>query len=210
MLMHRQNYFSSAYNNPYQQTAFSGNLPVNSFSPVTQAHSYRFQPMTSGTANVNNIGNLQGYPRYSNALAQSVNNCNPGLQYTQSVNPSSQGFATNFNNTGAVSWNTGVRSDFGIKEPSIDISETKNDIVLACDLPNVNLDDLNLTVSENTCTISAQSWTSGQNTALHRTVPLSTSVRSDAVDANYSNGILQVRMPKKDVTSKRDIKVNFK
>lgn len=204
MLMHQM----SGYNFPQQQA----------FAPATQsgwageinrganAFSYRFQPLSSTAATTGT--NISGYHPAANAFNTAGGIGNFGIQpgYVQS-------FAPNMTTGNTASWTGGTmssaRNNFGITQPGIDISETKNDIVLACDLPNVNLNDLNLSVSENSCTISAQSWMGGQNLALHRTVPLSTSIRADAVDANYSNGILEVRMPKRDVTSRKKINVNM-
>lgn len=214
MLIQAHNPFvSSAWNIP-QQHVFTpsiqsswGGFAGNSFAPVSTAYSYRFQPVTSGMG-------VAGFQPVSNAQSSAINTgiplsnigFNPALQYSYSFAPNITTAAGLNYNTGATTFN---RTTFGISEPNIDITETKNDIVLAADLPNVNLNDLNLTVSENSCSISALAWVGGQNVALHRTVPLPTSVRSDAVDANYSNGILQVRMPKRDVSARREIKVNM-
>ena len=210
MLQTQNPYVSSAYNLPYQQSFVPGNMNQSIWSNsslsnaynLPAAHSYRFQPMSSAAVNFNNS---RGFQPVSTAFASRLNNFNPGLQ-----NNFNNQTSLALNTTGGTNWTTGYRSDFGITQPSIDVSETKDDVILACDLPNVNLNDLNLTVSENSCSISAQSMVNGQSIAMHRTVPLSTCIRSDAVDANYSNGILQVRMPKKDVKAKKDIKVNFK
>jgi HSP20 family protein len=161
----------------------------SNFAPVSTAYSYRFQPFTSAYNPAMTTGMADQY-----ALSG-------GMPYAQAFAPNVGGYGT-----GATTFG---RTSFGLSQPDIDISETKNDIVLACDLPNVNLNDLNLTVSENTCTISAQSWIGGQSLALHRTIPLPTSIRAEAVDTNYSNGILQVRMPKKDITARRQISVNM-
>ncbi len=207
MLMHQ----ISGYNLPQQQAfvpATQSGWP-GSINRGANAFSYRFQPLTSGAANTGT--NFAGYQPISNAFNATggMGNFNQiGVQpgYNQSFAPNiSSGTAANLTG-GTVSY---ARNKFGMTQPGIDISETKNDIVLACDLPNVNLNDLNLSVSENSCTISAQSWVEGQNLALHRTVPLSTSIRADAVDANYSNGILEVRMPKRDAVSRKEINVNM-
>lgn len=210
MLQSQNPYITSGYNMPYQQSFVPGNLNQNLWSGRA-AHSYRFQPMNSGAANFNNLSGIQNYQPLSTSFTPSVNAFNPAINgFNQGFhyNPSSQAF-TGGNTTGIENWNTG-RTSFGIAQPSIDVSETKDDVILACDLPNVNLNDLNLTVGENSCSISAQTWVNGRSVAMHRTVPLSTSIRSDAVGADYSNGILQVRMPKKDVHAKEEINVNFK
>ena len=189
-----------------QSSAFAG----YGYDPVTTAYSYRFQPSNLGSNNVT------GFQARNANFNSSWNQINPAMQFAQSFAPSSQSFipqSAAFSPvnqsfaTGNISTGVLPRTEFGLSQPSIDISETKNDIILACDLPNANLNDLNLTVSDNTCSISAQAWVSGQNLAIHRTVPLSTSVKSDSVDASYNNGILQVRMPKKDVSTSRKINV---
>jgi HSP20 family protein len=83
-----------------------------------------------------------------------------------------------------------------LAQPAVDISETTSDVVVAAYLPNVALNDISLSVTENSVTISASAWTGTQNMAFNRTVALPTSIRAESVDASMQSGFLEIRCPK--------------
>ncbi len=96
-----------------------------------------------------------------------------------------------------------------IIHPTIDISETQSDLVVACNIQDASLNDLNLTATEDSLSISAQSFSGNRVNNLHRTIPLPTTIRAEAIEANYSNGMVEVRMPKKGVSSRKQLQVNI-
>lgn len=96
----------------------------------------------------------------------------------------------------------------GLIQPRIELAETNSDIVVTAELPNVNPNDLNLTVTDDSVSISCTAFASGIPSSVHRTIALPTSVRSEEVTANYSNGILECRLPKSDLMTRRRIRVN--
>lgn len=82
-------------------------------------------------------------------------------------------------------------------QPSIDISETSSDVVVSAYTPSVDPNNISLSVTDNSVTISAYAWSGNQNLVLNRTVALPTNVRADAINANLqNNGILEIRCPK--------------
>lgn len=85
---------------------------------------------------------------------------------------------------------------------------TAIDIVVTAELPNINVNDLNLTVTDDSLSISCTAFAGGIPTSLHRTIALPTSVKAEHVDATYSNGILEARLPKADISARRRIRVN--
>jgi len=101
-----------------------------------------------------------------------------------------------------------IQSSAGLAQMRVDLAETNSDIVLACELPNISLNDLNLTVTDDSMSISATAWAWNRPTSLFRTVALPTSIRSEQVEATYSNGILEIRAPKSDIATRRKVKVN--
>jgi HSP20 family molecular chaperone IbpA len=109
--------------------------------------------------------------------------------------------------TSNMSYNT-FHSLSGVAQPRVEIAETNSDVVMTCELPSVNPNDLSLSVTDDSCTISGSSSAGGTFTSINRTVALPTSVKAEQVEANYSSGLLQIRMPKSDMTSRRTIKVN--
>jgi len=96
----------------------------------------------------------------------------------------------------------------GLVEPRVEISETNSDIVVTAELPNINPNDLNLTVTDDSLSISCTAFAGGIPTSVHRTIALPTSVKAEQVTANYSNGILECRLPKSDLAARRRIRVN--
>ena len=96
-----------------------------------------------------------------------------------------------------------------IIHPTIDISETQSDLIVACNIQNTNLNDLNLTATEDSLSISAQSFSGNRVNNLHRTIPLPTTIRAEAIEANCSNGMVEIRMPKKGISSRKQLQVNI-
>lgn len=95
-----------------------------------------------------------------------------------------------------------------ITQPTVDISETTSDVCIAAYLPNVVLNDISLSVTDNSVTISAVAWTGNQNVAFNRTIALPTSIRAESVDANLQSGILEIRLPKAEKSVRKRNAVN--
>lgn len=81
-------------------------------------------------------------------------------------------------------------------QPSVDISETSSDIVVSAFVTNGVTNDLSLNVKEDSLTITGSVWTGNDTFIISRTVPLTTSVRAEAVDATLHSGVLEIRLPK--------------
>lgn len=97
----------------------------------------------------------------------------------------------------------------GMVQPRVDVHETTSDVVLACELPNINPNDLHLMVTDDSVTLSANAfWATGAPSSFYRAVSLPTTVRSEYASATYSNGVLEVRIPKADLASHRRLRIN--
>ena len=171
----------------------SGMIGLN-YAPISNAWSYRLQPVS--TAQASNMGTAQqsGGQYAQNAQQQAISTqqqLQPQFQQQQLQQPQFQQQTT------------------GMISPSISISETQDDLIIACNMPNVDLDNLSLTATENSLSIAAQAFIGQQSSSLHRTVPLPTMIRAEAVDASYNNGILQIRMPKQETSARRQLQVNI-
>ncbi len=116
-----------------------------------------------------------------------------------------QGTFSPFTTSGG--WTSTIYSSSGMVQPRVDIAETNSDIVVTAELPNINSNDLYLTVTDDSLTLSCNSLAGGGQTSIHRTIALPTSVRSERVEASYSNGILEARLPKSDATTRRRVRV---
>ena len=103
--------------------------------------------------------------------------------------------------------------------PSVDILETENELVLKADLPEVKLEDIEVRVENNTLTLKGERKFEKDEKAkgYHRmeraygtfvrsfTVP--TTVDAEKVGAEYKNGVLTVKLPKKEAAKPRQVKV---
>ncbi|MEW6448157.1 MAG: Hsp20/alpha crystallin family protein [Bacillota bacterium] len=125
------------------------------------------------------------------------------------INPAIQGYVNpfisgQFMGLGGAT----IQSSAGLAQMRVDLHETNSDVVVAAELPNVSLNDLNLTVTDDSMSISATAFAGNQVTSLFRTIALPASIKAEQVEATYSNGILEIRAPKADVATRRRVKIN--
>jgi len=103
--------------------------------------------------------------------------------------------------------------------PSVDVWETENELVLSFDLPGVSEDDIAVELEDNVLTVSGerQRTTEHSNERFYRferrygtfsrSVTLPPGVREDAINADYSDGVLEIRVPKPEEQKPKRIKV---
>jgi HSP20 family protein len=98
-------------------------------------------------------------------------------------------------------------SDSTLSGPALNIIEDDNRLFVEAELPGVALSDIEITVADNTLTISGSRTLSNLDDAnalrqergdfvFERSVTLSTQVEVDAVEARMTNGVLRVTLPK--------------
>lgn len=182
--------------------SFHGNTVTYSFNPfLSQASAFGMNPVMSGSFN----------PLLNQSLALGLNPM-MASSFAQNVLPTSGISSWNpmFNQVQpmGIDFNT-IQATSGMAQMRVDLHETNSDIVLACELPNISLNDLNLTVTDDSLSISATAFAGNRTTSLFRTVALPTSIKSELVEATYSNGILEIRAPKSDMVTRRKVKVNL-
>ncbi len=102
--------------------------------------------------------------------------------------------------------------------PSVDLKETEQEIILKADIPGINQEDLDITVSENTVTLKGEikldesreekgyHLTERRYGSFYRTIPLPTEVKSEEATARCKNGVLELRIPKVQTTKKQGFK----
>lgn len=104
--------------------------------------------------------------------------------------------------------------------PPVDILETENELILKADIPEVNLNDIDIQVENGTLTLKGErkfEKRENRKEGYHRIergygsfvrcFSLPDTVEADKVAAEYKNGVLTVTMPKKEVAKPRTIKV---
>ena len=104
--------------------------------------------------------------------------------------------------------------------PAVDIFETEHELVVQADLPDVNPQDLDIRVENNILTIRGErkfeKKVNEENYlrveraygSFSRSFSLANSVKSDAIKADYQNGVLTLSIPKREEAKPKQIKVN--
>jgi HSP20 family protein len=104
--------------------------------------------------------------------------------------------------------------------PSVDIYETEHELVVKADLPEVDPKDLDIRVENNILTIRGErkfeEEVSEENYlrveraygSFARSFSLANTVNSEAIKADYQNGVLTLSIPKREEAKPKQIKVN--
>jgi HSP20 family protein len=103
--------------------------------------------------------------------------------------------------------------------PAVDIYETENELTLKADLPGLQEKDLDVRVENNMLTIRGErKWEKNVSEdnylrversygSFSRSFSLPSTVNTDAIRAEYKNGVLEVHMPKREESKPRQVKV---
>jgi HSP20 family protein len=114
----------------------------------------------------------------------------------------------------------GEESSLTAWAPSVDIYETEHELVIKADLPEVDPKDLDIRVENNILTIRGErkfeKQVSEENYlrversygSFARSFTLANTVNSEAIKADYQNGVLTLSIPKKEEAKPKQIKVN--
>src|SRR6202451_4422284 len=114
---------------------------------------------------------------------------------------------------------TGMESNLTPWAPAVDIYETENELVVKADLPDVNPQNLDIRVENNILTIRGErKFESKVNEdnylrieraygSFSRSFSFANSVKSDAIKADYQNGVLTLSLPKREEAKPKQIKV---
>ena len=104
--------------------------------------------------------------------------------------------------------------------PSVDIYETEQELVVKADLPDVDEKDLDVRVENNVLTIRGErkfdNTVSQENYLrierpygpLGRSFSLANTVNTEAIEAEYRNGVLMLTIPKREEAKPKQIKVS--
>jgi HSP20 family protein len=104
--------------------------------------------------------------------------------------------------------------------PAVDIFETPNELVVKADLPDVDEKDIDIRVENNLLTIrgerrfeknvSEDNYLRVERTygAFSRSFSLPITVNTEAIHAEYKNGVLTVILPKREESKPRQVKVS--
>ena len=105
--------------------------------------------------------------------------------------------------------------------PPVDIFETENELVLKADIPDVELNNIDISLENGTLTLKGERKFERKEEkgdlgyhriersygSFVRAFTLPDTVDPDKVKADFANGVLTVTLPKKEVAKPRSIKV---
>jgi len=110
-------------------------------------------------------------------------------------------------------WNWGGDRSWrsmGALDPVLDVEETDKDVCIRAEIPGINPDDLELSISGNSLVLSGEKKESIERPekgyfyqerrygAFRREVPLPSAVDANDVQAEYKDGVLEVRLKKSE------------
>jgi HSP20 family protein len=105
--------------------------------------------------------------------------------------------------------------------PALDLSETAEGYLVEAALPGLKPEDLEITVENNVLTIKGQTRQNVDDKqrnfhrierrfgSFQRTIGLPTTVKADAIQAELTNGVLRLEIPKAEEVKPRKISVNL-
>ncbi len=104
--------------------------------------------------------------------------------------------------------------------PAVDIQETENELVLKADLPGLDEKDIDVRIENNTLTVRGERKFEKQVNednylrversygSFSRSFTLPNSINTEAIHAEYKNGVLTVQLPKRAESKPKQVKVN--
>lgn len=105
--------------------------------------------------------------------------------------------------------------------PSVDIFEDKGDIVVKAELPGIKKEDIDVTLTDDSITISGEKnkeeevkkkdyyrWECSYG-SFCRTFSLPSEVQTDKVKTKMKDGVLEIRIPKTEEAKRKEVKVKI-
>ena len=104
--------------------------------------------------------------------------------------------------------------------PAMDVTETDEQYVLRADLPGISESDVNVELDDNVLTISGErkSETEQRSKGVYRverasgsfsrSVTLPEGVDAESIQANFDNGVLEIRIPKPEQPKPRKVQIS--
>lgn len=116
---------------------------------------------------------------------------------------------------------TGQESNLTSWAPAVDIYETEHELVVKADLPDVKPEELDIRVENNILTIRGErkfekkvdesNYLRVERAygSFSRSFALANTVNTEAIKADYQNGVLTLTVPKREEAKPKQIKVNI-
>jgi len=108
--------------------------------------------------------------------------------------------------------------------PSVELSETKDNLIIKAELPSLKEKDIEVTLSGNILTIKGEKKQENKEDkekehyhysetyygSFQRSFRLPTYVKADDIDAHFDNGVLKITLPKTEEAKEKEIKIKVK
>jgi HSP20 family protein len=107
----------------------------------------------------------------------------------------------------------------GLVEPSLDVYETGNDVVVKVALPGMKPEDVDITLTGDVLTISGETTEETENKeknyirrerhfgSFTRSITLPEGLQADKAEAKFENGVLTLTIPKSEAVKPKKIQV---
>lgn len=105
--------------------------------------------------------------------------------------------------------------------PAVDVAESEEEFTVTCELPGMEQDDIDVSITSNALTIKGErkkdeeekdekhfrreSWSG----SFQRTLPMPATIDPDKAHANLKDGMLKINLPKKEDAKPKQINVNI-
>ena len=119
-------------------------------------------------------------------------------------------------------WDDEAPTNTSAWRPAVDIVENENELVVDVELPGIDKKDIKIGVENRVLSVSGERAFSDEVKEenchriersygnFYRSFTLPTTVDSEKIEAGYENGILRVRLPKREEVKPRQIEVKVK
>jgi HSP20 family protein len=113
-----------------------------------------------------------------------------------------------------------ARPDSGKWYPAVDVLESKDAYLIRAELPGMKREDISLEVKDGTLTLAGERKSEQpaegveyrhverMNAKFWRSFTLPETVKHDAIEATYKDGVLEVRVPKAEEVKPRQIEIS--
>lgn len=113
-----------------------------------------------------------------------------------------------------------MMSAFEERMPKVDVIDREGEVVLRAEVPGVRKEDLDVSVSDNAVTIRGETRheekeekgdyyrSEMRRGSFARTIALPSNVNADQAKASFSDGVLELTLPKVEKTKKRSVRID--
>jgi HSP20 family protein len=103
--------------------------------------------------------------------------------------------------------------------PSLDISETKGDLVVKAEIPGIDPKDIDISLNEGVLTIKGEKKQEKEEKeegyhlversygSFTRSIRLPREIQNEKINASYKNGVIKITLPKTEEARKKEVKI---